>query len=139
MRAKYVIIYLEKENKKLSDKQVLMEMELLKPKRQSDKGKSTMQEEEAPVTLTSIEKEIESDKDIWLERVNFHFEKLLQRANRDNQIIKQMAYHYKTWNKICNIRVKQMKARLRRDLKGKKEEDKLRVLAESSLAYQYAL
>ena len=61
-----------------------MELELLKTKRQSDKGKSTIQEEEAPVTLTSIEKKIESDREIFLERVNFHLEKLLQRANRDN-------------------------------------------------------
>jgi len=46
-----------------------------------------------------------------------------------------MAYHYRPRNKICNIRVKQMKARLRRALKGKKEEDRLRLLAEASLAH----
>lgn len=62
---------------------------------------------------------------------------MLQRANRDNQIIRHMAYHYRTQNKICNIRVKQMKARLRRALKGKKEEDRLRLLAEVSLAHKY--
>ena len=93
-----------------------------------------MQEDEAPVTLTPIEKEIEGDREVWLERVNFHLEKLLKKANRDNQIIKHMAYHYKTQNKICNIRVKQMKARLRQALKGKKEDDRLRFLDESSLA-----
>lgn len=119
-RAKYVITYLEQENKQLSDKQVLMEQELLKIKRQGDKVESSMQKEEAPVTLTPIEKEIEGDREIWLEIVNLHLEKLLQKANRENQIIKHMDYHYKTQNKICNMRVKQMKARLRQALKGKK-------------------
>jgi len=49
-----------------------------------------------------------------------------------------MAYHYKTWNKICNMRVKRMKAKLRRALNGKKEEDRLRLLSKVSLAYQDA-
>lgn len=38
-RAKHAISYLELENKQLSDKQVLMQLELLKAKRQGDKGK----------------------------------------------------------------------------------------------------
>ena len=54
-RAKYVITYLEQENKQLSDKQVFMELELLKVKRQGDK--------EALVTLSPIKKEIEDDRD----------------------------------------------------------------------------
>ena len=41
-----------------------MELELLKVKRQGDK--------QAPVTLSPIEKEIEDDRDTWLQRVNFH-------------------------------------------------------------------
>jgi len=87
-RAKYVITYLEQENTQLSDKQVLMELEILKVKRQSSK--------EAPVTLSPIEKEMEDDRETWLERVNLHLEKLLQKANRYNQMIRHMAYHYKT-------------------------------------------
>jgi len=59
-------------------------MELLEIKRQGDKGESAMQKEEALVTLTPIEKEIEDDRETWLERVNFHSEKLSQKANRDN-------------------------------------------------------
>ena len=63
--------------------------------------------------MTPIEKEIEDDREIWLERVNLNLEKLFQKSNRDNQMIRHMAYHYRTRNKICNMRVKQMKARLR--------------------------
>lgn len=127
-RAKYVITYLEQENKQLNDKQVLMELEMLKVKRQSDK--------EAQVTLTPVEKEIEDDRETWLERVHLHLEKMLQKANRDNQMIRHMAYHYKTRNKICNMRVRKMKVRLRQALKGKKEEDRFRMLAEASLSHQ---
>lgn len=86
-RAKYVVTYLEQENKQLSDKKVLMELEMLKVKRQSCK--------EAQVTLTPVEKDIEDDRETWLERVKFHLETLLQKANRDNQMIIHMAYHYR--------------------------------------------
>lgn len=86
--AKYVITYLEQEKNQLTDKQVLMELEMLKIKRQSGK--------EAQVTLTPIEQEIENDRATWLERVILHLEKLLQKANRDNQMIRHMAYHYRT-------------------------------------------
>ena len=137
VRSKYFISYLEQENKQLSDKQVLMELELLKAKRHGDKGKLVMQEEEMLATLATkqrLEKEIEEDRETWLDRVNFHLEKLLQRANGDNQTIRHMAHHYRTQNKICNIRVKQMKTRLKQELKGKKEGDRLRLLAEASLA-----
>jgi len=37
------------------------------------------------------------------------------------------------------MRVKKMKSRLRRALKGEKEEDRLRLLAEASLDHQDAL
>ena len=138
-RAKFIIRYLEQENKQLSDKQVLMDLELLKAKKQSDNGKSAMQEEETPTTLTikrRIEKEIEEDRETWLDRVILHLEKLLQKANWENRIIRHLAHHYRTQNKICNIRVKQMKTRLKQAHKGKKEGDRLRFLAEASLANQ---
>ena len=86
--------------------------------------------------MTPIEKEIEDDRGTWLERVKFHLEKLLQKANRDNHMIRHMAYHYRTRNNICNMGVKKMKTKLRRALKGKKEEDRLRMLTEASLAQQ---
>ena len=65
-RAKYVITYLEYENKQLSDKQVFMELEVLKARRKIGK--------EAHFILTPIEQEIEIDRETWLERVNIHLE-----------------------------------------------------------------
>ena len=63
----------------MNDKQVLMELEILKMKRQSDK--------KAHVTLTSIEQDIENDREIWLERVNIHLEGLIEKVNRDKKML----------------------------------------------------
>lgn len=112
-RAKFLISYLEQENKQLSHKQVLMELELLKTKRQSDK--------DGHVTLAPIEQEIEQDRETWLERVKLHLERLIFKANRDKKMLRHMAYHYMARNKICNMRIRKLKARLRRALEGKKE------------------
>ena len=51
-------------------------------------------------------------------------------------MLRHMAYHYMTRNKVCNMRIKKMKARLRRALDGKKEEDRFKMLVEASLANQ---
>ena len=47
-----------------------------------------------------------------------------------------MAYHYMTRNKICNVRIRKLKARFRKALRRKKEHDKLKILAKASLAHQ---
>ena len=127
-RAKWVIKYLEQENKQLTDKQVLMELQMIKENRQRAK--------KAEVKLTPIEQEIENDRETWLERVNIHLEGLPEKANRDKKMLHHMAYHYTTRNKICNIRMRKLKAKLRKALRRKKEHDKLKILAEASLAHQ---
>lgn len=93
----------------MNDKQVLMKLEILKMKRQSDK--------EAYVTLTSIEQEIENDWEIWLER-------LIENANKDKKMLRHMAYHYMTCSKICNMRIRKLRDRLRRAFEGRKEKDR---------------
>ena len=127
-RARYIINYLEQENKQLEGKQSQMQLEMLKIQRRSNK--------EHLVPLTPIEQEVEHDKEIWLERVNIHLEGLLKKANRDNKILRHMAHHYLTQNRICNIRIKHLKARLRRALRSKKRGDKLDILADVTFAQQ---
>ena len=63
-RAKWIINYLEQENKQLTDKQVLMELQMIKENQQKTK--------KAKVKMTSIEQEIENNRETWLERVNIH-------------------------------------------------------------------
>ena len=78
-RAKFVITYLEKENKQLSDKQVLMELQMIKANMQMAK--------EAHVNFTHSEQEIENDRETWLERVNIHLEGIIEKAIRDNKML----------------------------------------------------
>ena len=127
-RVKWVIKYLEQEKKQLSDKQVLMELQMI--------NENMKKAKKAKVKLTSIEQEIENDWETWLERVNIHLEGLIEKANRDKKMLHHMAYHYMTSNKICNIRMRKLKARLRKALSTKKEQDKLKILAEALLAHQ---
>jgi len=127
-RAKFIVKYLDQENKQLSDKRVLMELQIIKENKQKAK--------EANVKLTSIEQEIENDRETWLERVNIHLEGLIKKANRDKNMLCHMTYHYMTRNKIYNIRMRKLNARLRKALKRKKDKDQLQILVEAPLAYQ---
>jgi len=127
-RAKWIINYLEQENKQLTDKQAIMELQMIRVNRQGAK--------KTKIEMTSLEQEIENDREAWLERVNIHLEKLLEKANKEKRILCHMAYHYLTRNKICNARTKRLKAKLKRALRAKKEHDKLKILVEASLAQQ---
>lgn len=111
-RAKWIINFIEQENKQMTDKQAIMELQMIREdKREVKKTK---------IKLTSLEQEIENDLETSLERVNIHLEKLLEKANKEKRMLHHMAYHYLTWNKICKTRVKRLKAKLRRALRPRK-------------------
>ena len=44
--------------------------------------------------MTSIEREIEVDRETWLERVNIHLEKLLEKEKKENNMLRHMKNHY---------------------------------------------
>lgn len=77
--------------------------------------------------------EINRDKEYWLGKFNGHLEKLLDKANRDNQLLRDMAHHYQTRNKICNIKVNQMQNKLKKTLRRKDERENLDMLLEASM------
>lgn len=77
---------------------------------------------------------MDHEREICLERVNIHLEGLLKKANRDNNMLRHIAHHYLTQNRICNKRIKHLKANLRRALKGKRKDEKLKILADVTLA-----
>jgi len=122
-RAKWIINFLEQENKQLTEKQAIMELQMIRENRQMAKKRK--------IKMTSLDQEIEDDQESWLERVNIHLENVLEKANKEKKMLRHMAYHYLTWNKICKIRVKKLKAKLKRALRSKKEQDKLEILAEA--------
>ena len=88
----------------------------------------------SPIAMTPIEREIEADRENWLERVNIHLEKLLEKANKENNMLRHMKKHY--WARIHDYKakIKILKVRLRRALKRRKRHDRLQILAEASLA-----
>lgn len=81
-------------------------------------------------------KEIENPREICLKWVNIHLEKLIEKANRDKKMLHHKAYHCMTRDKICNIRMRKLKARLGKALVDNEEQDKLEILADASLAHQ---
>ena len=78
--------------------------------------------------LTSFEREI------VLERANIHLKKLLAKANRDKYMLRHMKNCYWARTHVCKAKMKILKARLRRVLRRRKKGDRLRILAEASLA-----
>ena len=47
------------------------------------------------VELTSLEQEINEDREANLERVNMHLERLLDKADKDHALLRHMAFHYR--------------------------------------------
>ena len=84
--------------------------------------------------MTPLEQEIDVDWQSWLEMENMHLEELLENANKEQKMLRHMAYHYLARNKICKTRIRCLKAKLKKTLRSKKEQDKLKILADASLA-----
>ena len=103
-----------------------MELQNIRENRQAAKRKK--------IKLTPLEQEIEADQESWFERSNIHFRKMLEKANKEKNMLRHMAYHYLVRNKVCKARIRTLKAMLRRDLRKRKEQDKPKILAEDSLA-----
>ncbi len=81
--------------------------------------------------MTPVEKEIEADNESWLERTNRHLEKLLEKANKEKMMLRHTAYHYLARNKICKARIRTLKAKLRRNLKRKKDQDRHNIVLDA--------
>lgn len=125
-RAKWIIKYLEQRNKQLEDQQTIMELQNIRENWQAAKRRK--------VKLTSLEQEINADRESWLERANIDLEKLLEKANREKTMLRHMAYHYMARNKSCKARIRKLKAKMKRASRRRKEKDRLQILAEASLA-----
>jgi len=130
-RAKWIINYLEQRNKQLEDQQMIMELQSIRENRQAAKRRK--------IKLTPLEQEIEADREYWLEREKMHLLKLLEMANKEKNMLRHMAYHYLARNKICKARIRTLKAKLRKTLRRKKDQYKLKILAEDSLAQHSTL
>ena len=105
-RAKWIIKYLEQRNKQLEDHQTIMELQNIRENRQAAKKSRNK--------MTSLEQEIEADRENWLERVNMHLEKLLEKSNKENNMLRHISNHYWARNHVCKARIKILKAKLKK-------------------------
>jgi len=59
-------------------------------------------EQKPPIEELTFEEriamDINEDMEFWVENINFHLEKLLEKANRDKNLQNKMAIHYYTRN-----------------------------------------
>ena len=60
-------------------------------------------------------------------------EKILEKENRDNQLLRHMAHHYQAQNMIANVKVKQLENKLKEAKKDQKDEGNLEMLVEESM------
>jgi len=128
-RVKWIIRYLEKRNKHLEDQHEIMELQNICENRQAAQHRR--------IELTPLEQEINNDRESWLERINIHLERLLEKANKYKTILRWMVYHYRAWNMSSKARIRSLKEKLSKATKRKKEakeQDRLRILVEASLA-----
>ena len=127
--AKSNIRYLEQRNKQLEDQHAIIELQNIRENRQAAQHRE--------IEFTSLEQQVNEDREANLERVNIYLEERLKKANRDNALLKHMAMHYKTRNLVCKARIRSLKAKLKKAVKRQKRQkklDRLRILAEASLA-----
>lgn len=128
-RAKWTMKYLEQRKKQLEGQQAIMELQNIHENCQAAQRRR--------IELTSLEKDINDDRDSWLKRIKIHLEKLLEKADRDKALLRHMVFHYKACTMSSKARIRNLKAKLKKAIKKKKrkkEHDHLRILVEASLA-----
>jgi len=81
----------------------------------------------------NISMEINEDKDISLDKFNFHLENLLDKANKDKKLQNKMAIHYYTRNQVAKVKIKQLKEKLKKTLIRQEEKGKLHLFSDASM------
>ena len=84
--------------------------------------------------MTTLEQEIQADRESWLESKNLHLERMLEKANSEKNMLKNMSYHYLARNIVCKATIRILKARLKKAMRKRKEKNRLQILVEASLA-----
>lgn len=77
------------------------------------------------VKFTTLEQEINADRESWLERTNIHLERMLEKAINKKNMLRNMAYHYLSRNMVCQARIRNLKAKLKKRSRRKKAQDKI--------------
>ena len=126
-RAKWIIKYLEQRNNQLEDQQAIMELQNIRENRQAAQRRR--------VEFTSLEQEVNADRESWLERVNVQLERKMKKAINENNMLRNLSYHYLSRNLVCQVRIRNLKAKVKRVSTRQKEDEGLKILAEAFLAH----
>ena len=119
--AQWTINYLEQRNKQLEEEKVLDELWRIRSDR-------TLKRRRPGDPLPA-------DREFMLIRVNAQLEKLLEKANQDKRLLRNMKNHYWARMHVCKAKMKMFQRRLTEALKRKKKTNPLRILAEASLTH----
>ena len=65
------------------------------------------------IEFTSLEQQVMDDHEFVLERVNMHLDNMLNKANKDNTLLRHMARHYRAWNLSLRARIRSLKTKLK--------------------------
>jgi len=75
------------------------------------------------------------DRELLLIRENWHLEGLLDKSNRDKELLRNMKTHYWARLHVCKARMKILQRKLSEARKRRKRTNPLRILAEASLTH----
>ena len=115
----WTITYLEQRNKQLEDEHTLDEL------RRNHEDRNLARKR--PGDLLPVEREA------MLLQVNAHLERLLAKANKDKDLLRNMKNHYWARMHVCKAKMKVLQGRLAKALKRRKRRVPLHILAEASL------
>ena len=90
------------------------------------------------VEFTSLEQEVNVDKESWIERANIHLERNLEKGINEKNMLRNLSYYYLSRNMVCQARIRSLKAKLKRAWRRQKEHEGLQILAKASLAQHNA-
>jgi len=77
------------------------------------------------VEFTSLEQDVNVDRESWLERANIHLKTKLEKAINEKNMLRNLSYHYLSRNMVCQARIKSLKAKLKRASRREKEHEGL--------------
>ena len=80
-----------------------------------------------------IAMKINEDKELLLEKFNFHLENLLDKANKDNKFQNKISIHYYTSNQVAKVKIKQLKEKLKETIINQEEKGKLEFIFDASM------
>ena len=80
------------------------------------------------------EQEIELIMKLGLKGQNCTWDRILEKANNEKNMLRHMAKHYWVRNDMCKARIKILKAKLKKASNRRKRQDRLQILDKDSLA-----